>query len=297
MTRELLWSIIWSGYLRYGCFSPSSLKVAAIGFGETYNKQCQYIRVWSLTTGAMKEITHDFPMPYSCVLNAAGTRLLTNTSSFDTVIVWDVDSGTLLTTIAAKGRKLAFTFTSDDSKILVYNSAPSVAGIVYDAEIHVWDTETGGEIASFAALHFDRSVPAGDFISSGNSLMCAASTEQGMGVWDISAGTRLLQYSCRNFCSTCCFNADDSCVIGYFNSDKSLVCLRIIDGSTVFEVNAAPLRGMIFSHIRSTIFVWSPGNAQILEYDANTGARISHTDAYQDLIFKMFSTPHMTILM
>jgi hypothetical protein len=65
----------------------------------------------------------------------------------------------------------------------------------------------------------------------------------------------------------------------------------------VFEVKAVPLRGMIFSHIRSTIFVWSPGNAQILEYDANTGARISHTDAYQDLIFKMFSTPHMTILM
>jgi WD40 repeat protein len=126
----------------------------------------------------------------------------------------------------SQGRKLAFTFTSDDSKILVYNSAPSVAGIVYDAEIHVWDTETGGEIASFAALHFDRPVPAGDLISSGNSLMCAASTEQGMGVWDISAGTRLLQFSCRNFCSTCWFNADNSCVIGYFNSDnKSWVCL------------------------------------------------------------------------
>jgi WD40 repeat protein len=119
-------------------FFSFELEIRCCCFRNDFNKQCQYIRVWSLTTGEMKEITHDFPKPYSCVLNAAGTRLLTNTSSFDTVIVWDVDSGTLLTTIAAKGRKLAFTFTSDDSKILVYNSAPSVAGIVYDAEIHVW---------------------------------------------------------------------------------------------------------------------------------------------------------------
>jgi hypothetical protein len=127
----------------------------------------------------------------------------------------------------------------------------------------------GGEIASFAALHFDRPVPAGDLISSGNSLMCAASTEQGMGVWDISAGTRLLQFSCRNFCSTCCLFVYNCCFIVYLTSDNMWwVCFLILDGSMVFEVKAVPLRGMIFSHLRSTIFVWSFGEAQILEYDA-----------------------------
>jgi hypothetical protein len=35
VSRELLWSTIWPGYLTSGCFSPSSLKFAAVAFGTT----------------------------------------------------------------------------------------------------------------------------------------------------------------------------------------------------------------------------------------------------------------------
>ncbi|RKU28922.1 hypothetical protein C6499_09580 [Candidatus Poribacteria bacterium] len=128
-------------------YSPDGKSIAS---GGRYGP----IRVWDVPTGTRRHIfTGHTSNVYNVVFSPDG-KTIASTGSEGTVRLWDADTGTeLYTLVDIKGYISDISFSPDGKKLacLIVHAGPYIGPYYRDADISLFDVETGAELYTIEA--------------------------------------------------------------------------------------------------------------------------------------------------
>ena len=122
-----------------------------------------------------------------------GTHLAT-ASHDGTARIWDLATGAEIIRLAHEGRVLAVAYSPDGTRLATAsdNHTPRYTGDYGIGTAHIWDLDTGTEIAKL--IHDDSQVLAVAFSPDGTQLATATDGHPGTGrIWNPTTGTELMR--------------------------------------------------------------------------------------------------------
>jgi hypothetical protein len=285
-----IWSIqLWDALEQILLWSGESENGASLNYSPAANMIFQGswrgsspTKVWDLNTGNLRTFLHHRrdDRNWYCVFNSSGTKMLIVESNRrkqgrNIAHVWSLETGIRLFSLGCHLERPSH-FTKDDSKII---------GVTLNAEMCLWNAETGEYIFTFQDLNFTLST----LEQSGTGNRCCILGNLQFGVWDIESGRRLFYQPTDNHIQSVCFSAnDDAVVVALGNIDlhlERIQCWNLTDGSTIFTaaISGIYILEIVITSSSAALNCWSEDgeSAFISEFDMATGNQLSRKLPYE----------------
>jgi WD40 repeat protein len=295
MTNELLWTHSTKEEVHLWCVCSGGSKVVII----FENDDTYVVATTDLTNGAVTEFATGWSVDRQLdrtAANNSGTRVfvLSRQTSELLLDMWDLASGSHLFTKPVVGLRVLY--VGDGHQIV----ARTLDGI------NVWDTCTGHEVNKITVA-FHKLVHANFFsivLSEHTQRLCAGWTpgfQSDLQVWDIVTGATVFMKSKDASdipaINTVCFTASDTCIVAAESDLRGMLCWRIEDGETVFQIRRnEKFRSMSYQQ-HGSLYLFDTPESSITEIEPATGCELARSKKYNPKVNRLYIAPPVTILL